>query len=61
MRTFDYVCFEVASSCKQHLHYFAKAEIKSDFRSMCFFYNEPIFFLKNINYGYVVIERFCHR
>ena len=32
MKTFEYVCFEIASSSKQPLCYFAKTEIKSDFK-----------------------------
>ena len=32
MRIFEYVCFEGAYSGLQHLHCFAKAEIKSDFK-----------------------------
>ena len=33
MRTFEYICFEIASSSKQPLCCFAKPEIKSDFKS----------------------------
>ena len=32
MRTFEYVCFEIASSSKQPLSCFAKTEIKSEFK-----------------------------
>ena len=32
MRTFEHVCFEIASSSKQPLCYFAETEIKSDLK-----------------------------
>ena len=55
MRTFEYVCFEVAFSSYQHLRCFAKTEIKSDLK--CAFYS----YIKNVHYGLVMIVRFCHR
>ena len=56
MRTFEYVCFKVASSSYQHMHCFAITEIKSDFK--CAFLQ---LYLKNVHYALVMIVRFCHR
>ena len=55
MRTFEYICFEIASSSKQPLCCFAKPEIKSDFKSCVF-----TVILKNVNYSLVIIIRFRH-
>ena len=55
MRTFEYVCFEIALSSLQPLCCFAKTEIKSDFK--CVFYSH---IKKNYNYGLVIIIRYRH-
>ena len=55
MRTFEYVCFEIASSSQQPLCCFAKTEIKSDLR-----YVFLQLYLKIVNYGLVIIIQFCH-
>ena len=55
MRTFEYVCFEIALSSEQPLYCFAKTEIKSDFK--CVFLQ---LYLKNVHYGLVIIIRFRH-
>ena len=55
MRTFEYVCFKIALSSKQALCCFAETEIKSDFK--CVFYS---YIEKFVNYGLVIIIRFCH-
>ena len=54
MRTFEYVCFEIASSSLQPLCCFAKTEIKSDFKCVL------TVILKNNNYGLVIIIKFRH-
>ena len=52
MRTFQYVCFEVAFSSKQPLRvFFAKTEKKSDFKCV-FFYS---YIKNNVHYGLVII------
>ena len=55
MRAFEYVCFEIASSSEQPLCYFARMEIKSDFK--CVFFT---IILKSVNYGLEIAIRFCH-
>ena len=55
MRIFEYVCFEIASSSLQPLCWFAKTEIKSDFK---FVFLQ--LYLKNVNYGLAIIIRFRH-
>ena len=54
MRTFEYVCFEIASSSLQPLCCVAKTEIQSDFK--CVFTD----IYKNFNYGLLIIIRFCN-
>ena len=55
MRTFEYVCFEIASSSYQPLCCFAKTDIKSYFKRV--FYS----FIKKLSISLVIIIRFCHR
>ena len=55
LRCYSKITFEFASSSKQPLCCFAKTEIKSDFK--CVFYS---YIKKNVNYGLVIIIRFCH-
>ena len=49
MRTFEYVCFEIASS----LCCFAKTWIKTDFKCVLL-----QLYLKNVNYRLVIINGF---
>ena len=55
MRTFEYVCFEGASSRKQPLRCFAKTEtlVKSDFKCVFFTVLNVSFYsyIKNVHYG----------
>ena len=56
MRSFEYVCFKIASSSEQSMCCFAKTEIKSDFK--CVFLT--VILKKNVNYGLVIIILLSH-
>ena len=56
MRTFEYVCFEFATSSKQPGVLFCQNGDKITFK-MCFFFT---FILKTVNYDLIIIIRFCH-